>query len=193
MIRLVVGLGNPGTQYAKSRHNAGFLVLDRLAQEEKLSWKSWKDLGSVAVWDKRNLMKPSTFMNESGRAVREWAAYKNVQPQEVLLISDDLDLPLGALRIRPEGSSGGHRGLDSVISHLGTQDFPRIRIGIGRSSQDPKDHVLEDFKPDETEAVSQALQKALEAVRFLCAEDAEDLKPVLETAMNRFNQKGQAA
>lgn len=158
---LVVGLGNPGTQYESTRHNMGFLAVDKLAQEEnfrfsKLRFKAW-----TATWEvggqKVLVMKPQTYMNLSGESVGEAARFYKIPPEHVLVISDDIDLPAGRLRIRPGGSAGGHNGLKSIIARLGGDGFPRIRIGVGakpRPDYDLADWVLGKFPAEDAKAMA---------------------------------------
>lgn len=184
---LVVGLGNPGTQYESTRHNMGFLAVDKLAQEEnfrfsKLRFKAW-----TATWEvggqKVLVMKPQTYMNLSGESVGEAARFYKIPPEHVLVISDDIDLPAGRLRIRPGGSAGGHNGLKNIIQHLGTDRFPRIKVGVG--SPRPGEHDMVDWvmgKPmgEDRTAVEDALDRAGDAAKTLIAEG-------IDRAMNRFN------
>jgi PTH1 family peptidyl-tRNA hydrolase len=174
--RLVFGLGNPGREYAATRHNVGFWVLDRLARREGLLFEPGESLeGYEGPSDFRwarcadrdaLLVKPETFMNLSGEVVGPIAAWTGVAPEECLVVFDDLDLPLADLRIRPGGSSGGHRGLQSIIETLGTERIPRLRIGIGRSSTDAARHVLSRFSTEEQRAIDAAVAEAAEALSF---------------------------
>lgn len=184
---LVVGLGNPGTQYESTRHNMGFLAVDKLAQEEnfrfsKLRFKAW-----TATWEvggqKVLVMKPQTYMNLSGESVGEAARFYKIPPEHVLVISDDINLPAGRLRIRPGGSAGGHNGLKNIIQHLGTDRFPRIKVGVG--SPRPGEHDMVDWvmgKPmgEDRTAVEDALDRAGDAAKTLITEG-------IDRAMNRFN------
>lgn len=146
MKRLIVGLGNPGPKYAKTRHNIGWIVIDQLAHELGLSFKpNSRHEAELAAGPRVILAKPLTFMNNSGRAVARVARYFAVQPENITIIYDDLDLPLGTIRRRKTGSSGGHNGMKSIIDHLGTQDIARVRIGIGRNASDASDYVLKPF------------------------------------------------
>lgn len=179
-LRLVVGLGNPGPRYERTRHNVGFMVLDRLAGEA-----AWKDFegGLVARAEGLILGRPLTYMNESGRFVGALARFYKIAPEDALVVFDDVALPLGRLRIRPSGSAGGQKGMASVISHLGDK-VPRLRLGIGPQPQGVKseDFVLSPFAKAEQEALSEVLDRACEAVRVAAAEG-------LEAAMNRFNKE----
>ena len=186
--RLVAGLGNPGRDYDRTRHNVGFLVIDELAAragvklEENRAWKSRH--GRTA--DGCHFVQPLTFMNLSGEAVAGIARYFKIPAAELLVVSDDTALPLGRLRLRPGGSDGGHNGLRSIIDHLDTSDFPRLRIGVGSApGSELSSHVLGRFGADEEPAVQAAVRRAADAVETARAHG-------LETAMNRFNRAGDA-
>jgi PTH1 family peptidyl-tRNA hydrolase len=186
--RLVAGLGNPGREYDHTRHNVGFLVIDELAArsgvrlEENRAWKS----RHARTIDGCHLVQPLTFMNLSGEAVAGIARYFKIPAAELLVVSDDAALPLGRLRLRPGGSDGGHNGLRSVIEHLDTSDFPRLRIGVGSARENElSSHVLGRFAPDEEPAVQAAVRRAADAVETACAHG-------LEQAMNRFNRADDA-
>ena len=180
--RLLVGLGNPGREYSGTRHNVGFMVLDRLAAASGATFRADKKWQADAVqthgvW----LLKPQTYMNLSGESVSALVRFYQIEPARVLVVLDDMALPLGRLRIRERGSHGGHNGLRSILEHLGTQDVPRLRVGIG--SSDPGEatgHVLGRFAVDERPLVEQSLDRAVEAVRFAQEND-------LPSAMNKFN------
>lgn len=183
---LIVGLGNPGAEYRLTRHNFGFMVLDALAEHWSLQLKKIK-FNAVYVEDRFKgnkvvLAKPLTFMNESGRSVAPLMRYFKVPAEQMLVIHDDLDLPLGTLRIRPSGSSGGQRGIESITKLLGTQEFPRMRLGISRppGQMDPKDYVLKNFLPNEEELKKIVLRQAIEAIECF-------IEDGLTTAMNRYN------
>jgi PTH1 family peptidyl-tRNA hydrolase len=183
--RLIVGLGNPGRKYAGHRHNVGFQCLDHLAEAWGLSFSKRKHKALLAQGHiaglKAILAKPQTFMNLSGQAVERMARFYKVPPENILVIYDDLDLPVGKIRLRPEGGSGGHKGMKSVIEHLGSNGFPRLRVGIGRPTHgDPVDYVLSDFAPDEQIAMEQAYERAVSAVELWLTED-------IAAAMNRHN------
>jgi peptidyl-tRNA hydrolase, PTH1 family len=181
-IRLVAGLGNPGREYQRTRHNIGFMVLDRLAADAQLPWdysEKWR-----AGWAKSDIImvKPATFMNHSGEAVAAIANFYKIAAEQVLIVLDDLALPLGRLRVRMQGSSGGHNGLESVIEHFGTEAVPRLRIGIGAApSRGAVDYVLGRFFEEEKTLVDATIKRAAEAVK--CAVDKG-----LFAAMNVFNQ-----
>ena len=168
-LRLVIGLGNPGAKYAGTRHNVGFMALERLAAAAGSSFRNQARLqgllAEVGSGEQRlRLLMPQTFMNDSGRAIRSALDWFGLQPQELLVVVDDMDLPFGKLRLRASGSAGGHNGLRSTISHLGTQDFPRLRIGIGAPADNPVErkartigHVLGRFSPAEQPLLAQVL------------------------------------
>ena len=182
-LRLIVGLGNPGREYAETRHNAGFMALDLAA--EKLRATPWaaerKFEGHLARSGNLLLLKPQTFMNLSGRSVAAVARFFRIEPPEILVVSDDVALPVGRLRLRLSGSAGGQNGLKSIIASLGTQDFPRLRIGVGSPTHASlSDHVLGRFHDDEKPEFHKSLEKAADAV-ILCALRG------LPAAMNLFN------
>ena len=181
--RLLVGLGNPGRAYRDTRHNVGFMILDRLAARERCAFrteKSWQ--AEVARAGDLLLCKPLTFMNLSGEAVRALGEFYKIPPEETLVVLDDMALPLGRLRLRASGSSGGHHGLQSVLDHSGTQAVPRLRVGIGAALEPDRavGHVLGRFALEEREAVAQSLDRALAAID--CAQTQG-----LAAAMNAFN------
>jgi len=151
MARLVVGLGNPGKAYEKSKHNIGFICLDQYAKANKIHFKKEpKFQGELLQLGKDFLLKPKTFMNLSGNSVRAVADYYNIKPEDILVISDDLDLPFSKLRLREKGGAGGHNGLKSIISSLGSENFKRCRVGIDRDlGVDAKDQVLSNFSKQE--------------------------------------------
>ncbi|MFA6029756.1 MAG: aminoacyl-tRNA hydrolase [Elusimicrobiota bacterium] len=194
MIRLVVGLGNPGPEYAATRHNVGYRTVDLLAGEAGASWKpspAGEGLCAEARLGDRpvRLAKALTYMNASGEMVGAAARFWKIPPAEVLIVSDDIDLPLGRIRIRLKGSSGGQRGLESVLSHLGTREVPRVRLGVGpKPAQiDAASFVLGRFRPDEREAGDGMIARAAEAVAAACSDG-------IEKAMNRYNPaEGEAA
>ncbi len=181
-IRLVAGLGNPGREYQRTRHNVGFMVLDRLAADGQLPWDYSEKWG--AAWAKTNviLVKPATFMNRSGQPLAAIANFYKIAAEEILVVLDDFALPLGRLRIRTKGSSGGHNGLESIFEHFGTEEMPRLRIGIGAApSRGSVDYVLGRFFEEEQPVVDSTIKRAAEAVK--CAIDKG-----LFAAMNVFNQ-----
>ena len=183
---LIVGLGNPGREYAAHRHNVGFQVVDALAHGHKLAFSGRKGLARVAQGEIGGqaviLAKPQTFMNLSGKSVGRLSRSLGVPPERILVIYDDLDLPLGRLRLRAEGSSGGHKGIRSIIDVLGTQAFPRLRVGIDRppGRMDPVDYVLKPFDRDQKPFLAEAVARAAAAVECWLAEG-------IIAAMDRFN------
>jgi peptidyl-tRNA hydrolase, PTH1 family len=185
-VKLLVGLGNPGPQYRDTRHNVGFLVIDELARRWQVdSWReAFKALTAKTLHGDEStvLAKPVTFMNLSGEAVAGIAGFYKIDPADVLIIADDAALPLGRLRARRGGSDGGHNGFKSVSQHLGTQAFPRLRIGVGRGDdrRDLADHVLGRFQPDEREAVAAAVLRAADAAEAFVVDG-------IERVMNAFN------
>ena len=184
---LVVGLGNPGAKYESTRHNMGFLVVDKLAQNEKLKFNKLRFKAWTATWEvggeKVLLMKPQTYMNLSGEAVGQAARFYKIPADHVLVISDDIALPAGKLRIRAGGSAGGHNGLKNIIQHLGTDRFPRIKVGVGSPQQ--AEHDIADWvtgKPmgEDQKVIIEALDKAVAAIPVL-------IEQGVDRAMNRFN------
>jgi len=188
-MKAIVGLGNPGREYAGTRHNIGFDVVDEVARRWNVQLRPWKSVADVVVVSARGavLVEPQTFMNLSGDAVSRLSAFHKLMPEDVLVVVDEVQLPVGRLRARRSGSAGGHNGLKSIIQHIGTE-FPRLRIGIGRG--DPKwdlaDHVLSRFARDERDTVANAVSRAADAVE-LFVEDG------LEAVMSRFNAEGGAS
>jgi PTH1 family peptidyl-tRNA hydrolase len=187
-MKLIVGLGNPGIKYAQTRHNIGFWVIDRLSEEwgipvNKEKWKAEVGEG-VVRGEKVILMKPLTYMNLSGEAVRPAMDWLKADLDELVVVYDDLDLPPGQIRLRLKGSSGGHNGMKSLIQHLGTDQFKRIKIGIGRPQgrMTVPDYVLSPFHKSELELMADAVERSASAIN--CWLD----KTFLE-AMNRYNTK----
>lgn len=172
MTRLVVGLGNPGPKYTNTRHNVGFRILDHLALHEGLLFQTGRRLESYvgprafsfAESADFVLLKPETFMNKSGDVIAPVASAFQVEPESILVVYDDLDLELGHLRLRPHGGAGGHNGMRSTIDRLGSDRFPRLRVGIGRGRGSVIDHVLEPFTEDEEVEVDIATREATEAL-----------------------------
>ena len=168
-IWLVVGLGNPGSQYNSTRHNAGFRAVENLVvrRSVRLKEKDEAILGSYSLEDREIfLFFPQTYMNESGRTVGPFLRYRQIPSQRLLVVSDDLDLPAGKIRVKTSGSSGGHHGLDSIIAHLGGTDFPRIRIGIGKppSAGQGADYVLSSFTPEEKPLMEKAFERTAQGI-----------------------------
>lgn len=168
-VRIIVGLGNPGASYAATRHNVGFAVLDALAAELGAAWRADKaHRAQVATGNGVLLVKPQTYMNDSGESVGALARYFKCEPHQVLVVYDDIALPIGALRLRERGSAGGHNGMKSIIAHLGTEAFPRLRVGIGsHGSGSLIGHVLGRFSEQEREAILPAENAAVQAIMTL--------------------------
>lgn len=187
---LIVGLGNPESRYFQTRHNIGFDAVDSLALAWSLSWQDNRRFqGAIAErrtadGNKILLLKPLTYMNRSGQSVRAVIDWYKIAPGSILVIYDDMDLPVGRLRIRRSGSAGGHNGMKSIISHLGNQDFPRLRIGIGKSDGKKQTigHVLGKFAPEEKKVMQEVLDMSVNAVDKILAEG-------VDKAMNNFNSK----
>lgn len=184
---LLVCLGNPGKDYEDTRHNIGFMAADRLSSREgtrfnKLRYRALT--GEIAVKGQRVLvLKPQTYMNLSGESVKLAGGFYKIPPERVLVISDDVSLPVGKLRIRKGGSAGGHNGLKSIIQHLGTDQFPRIKVGVGQKPHpdyDMADWVLSKFAGEDLKTITEAIRKAADAVECLIQEGPDK-------AMNRFN------
>jgi len=181
-VKLIVGLGNPGIEYQFTPHNLGFLAVDRIANDSGVEVRNRQchALTARAVIGSETVLlaKPETFMNLSGMAVRELAAKHEVRPEkDLIVIYDELDLPLGTIRIRPRGGSAGHNGMKSIIGELGSQEFPRIRLGIA-----PETKILKPFRKAQLKKVDAVLDIAAEAVKVILTEG-------LAAAMNRFNRK----
>lgn len=185
-MKLVAGLGNPGSKYKGTRHNVGFEIVDELARRHDLTFESSPAEAVVARWRAREtlLVKPLTFMNLSGQAVGELARYFKIDPSSVLVLVDEVQLPVGRLRFRARGSTGGHNGLKSIEAHLGTDQYPRLRVGVGRGDgrRDLADHVLARFEPDERSVVNEAVSRAADAIETFVAEN-------IDVVMNRYNRK----
>ena len=184
---LVVGLGNPGSKYESTRHNMGFLAVDMLAEKEKFKFNKLRFKAWTATWElggeKVLVMKPQTYMNLSGESVGEAARFYKIPPEHVLVISDDIALPTGKLRIRSGGSAGGHNGLKNIIQHLGSDKFPRIKVGVGSPQQagyEVVDWVIGKPMGDDQKVLLEALGKAADAVSVVIAQGPD-------RAMNRFN------
>ncbi len=184
---MIVGLGNPGKEYEFTRHNAGFLTVDHIAAEEHIDIKKLKYkalIGDAVIAGHRCLLvKPQTFMNNSGEAVREIAQFYKIPPEKVLVIFDDISLDCGKLRIRRKGTDGGHNGIKSIIYHLNSDQFPRIKIGVGAKPHPDynlADWVLSAFKKDELEELKKAITKATDVLPFILDGD-------IDRAMNKAN------
>lgn len=183
---MIVGLGNPGGEYKGTRHNVGFDVIEKLAERHRIKLDQSKHqarygvgrIGDVTVL----LVKPLTFMNLSGRAVAPLAREKEITPDRVLVVADDLDLAVGRVRLKPKGSAGGHNGHKSLIASLGTQEYPRLKIGIGSVDRNQTvDHVLGAFRGEERDKVHEAIARACDGVEAIMREG-------LETALSRINE-----
>ncbi len=184
---MVVGLGNPGRDYEFTRHNAGFLTLDHIAVEENVEIKKLKYkalIGDTVISGHRCfLVKPQTFMNNSGESVREISQFYKIPPERIIVIFDDISLPCGKLRIRRKGTDGGHNGIKSIIYHLNSDNFPRIKVGVGAKPHPDynlADWVLSTFKKDEMEELKKAIAKATEVLPYIL--DGE-----IDKAMNKAN------
>jgi len=182
-----VGLGNPGKKYTFTRHNLGYLVVDRMAEKLGISyvpgkgkwWEAKGDMDGTIIL----LMKPTTYMNNSGRAVINFVKLKDIKTDDLIVVLDDVDLPLGKIRIRERGSSGGHNGLGSILYQLDTEDIPRLRIGIGKEPEDIIDWVLSPFKEEEWKVIQKSIEISCNAIEIW-------LKQGIETAMEIFNKGG---
>lgn len=185
---LIVGLGNPGQAYARQRHNVGFITLDAISRKHNVAFKKHKSKSLIATLQLNNmsviLSKPQTFMNLSGQSVQELVRYYDIQLDKILVIFDDLDLPIGDIRIRKSGGSSGHRGMQSVITLLGTDTIPRLRLGIGRPPPivDPKDYVLRPFTEKQKQLIDSLIPKTIEAVESFVVDG-------VHTAMSNYNYK----
>lgn len=184
--RLVACLGNPGPSYRETRHNVGFMVGDELARRNATTFTfdpKWN--ADTARTGGRTLMKPQTFMNLSGESVAGFARYFKIPTDEIMVVLDDVSLPLGSVRLRKSGTAGGHNGLESVLIHLGTATLPRLRVGIGQpASCSLHDHVLGTFSPEESAALRVSISRASDAFEYANAHG-------IDAAMNQFNQKPQ--
>lgn len=187
-MKIFVGLGNPTPEYAATKHNVGFMLADLLAKE--LSADIWHEKFNSLVaetffdGEKLFIVKPQTFMNLSGEAVAPIVNFYKIDAENVVVAHDDMDLPLGMIRLRPKGSGGGHHGVESIIRHLGTQNFPRVRIGVGRPPKDwtVNHHVLSPFTHEDAEKISATLDELVPAVLCIFREG-------INNAMNKFNPK----
>ena len=183
---LIAGLGNPGPDYRHNRHNVGFMVVDVLASAlgapiQRVEMRALVGKGTLDG-NRVILAKPQTYMNNSGQSVAPLARFYKIPLEHILVVHDDLDLPFGSLRLRPLGGTGGQKGMESIVAQLGTREFPRLRVGIGRppGRMDPADYVLHNFDPDEQDVLPELLGHAVDAVRSFVLEG-------IEIAMNRFN------
>lgn len=188
MVKLIVGLGNPGSKYHETKHNVGFMALDLLANELGVSFSENKTFkaevtSSFIDGEKVYLVKPTTFMNLSGFAVRALLAYYNISIEDFIVIYDDLDMEVGKIRFRQKGSAGGHNGIKSIIAEIGTQEFDRIKIGIGRprAGMTVVNHVLGKFETDDYITIQNTLDKVVESLRYYLKTDD------FEGTMRRYN------
>lgn len=184
-MRIIVGLGNPGEKYSKTRHNFGFMVIDRFAQQidTECNQKKFQSFFCKTTKEQEEiiLLKPQTFMNLSGAAVKEVVDMYRCELQNLIVVCDDLDLPLGKIRIKRSGGYGGHRGIESIGTYLGSTNFSRLRIGIGRPAVgDPRNYVLSTFSKEEESIVIKVIEKACQALRVWTFEG-------IEVCMNKFN------
>jgi len=193
-MKLIVGLGNPGRAYAHNRHNVGFICLNHFAKKHSIKFDKKRGKARIGIGEVANnkivIAKPQTYMNLSGQSVSQLVKKFDINLNDLVIIYDDLDLPPGKIRIRQGGSSGGHKGIDSIISSLGSQDFSRLRIGIGRptttegsdqiSEADIIAYVLSDFTPEEKQAITQVIPRVSEAIYCLLTEG-------VTSAMNKYN------
>ncbi len=184
-MKLIAGLGNPGARYANSRHNIGFSVADAFARAHAAHFARKKFNAEIAEANlgenKLLIIKPQSFMNASGEPVGKLYAFYKIAPADLLVIYDDLDLPLGKIRLRAEGSAGGHHGMESIIARIGTSNYARLRVGIGRPIPDADvDHVLGNFSADERTVLNETIARAVEAIEVWLADG-------IDVAMNRFN------
>lgn len=185
----VVGLGNPGREYEQTRHNAGFLTLDRFCEKQgcRIEKSKFKSLTGECVLNGKRilLLKPQTFMNSSGEAVRDACRFYKIPPERTVIIFDDISLPVGKLRIKRKGSDGGHNGIKSIINLCGSDAFPRIKVGVGEKPHpeyDLKDWVLSRFTKQETDALATALEHGAEAIECIVCES-------IDSAMNKFSNR----
>ena len=192
-MKIFVGLGNPTPEYAATKHNVGFMLADMLA-DELSAQKNWREKFNALVaesfynGEKILIIKPQTFMNLSGEAVAPIMNFYKIDAENLTVAHDDMDLPLGTIRLRPKGSGGGHHGIESIIQHIGTQNFPRIRIGVGRPPKNwtVNHHVLSPFTQDDADKISAALEELVPAVLCIFGEG-------INNAMNKFNPKRKKA
>lgn len=188
MVKMIVGLGNPGSKYAETKHNVGFMVVDKIAKENDVTFTEDKifkaEVGSVFLnGEKVYFVKPTTFMNNSGQAVKALLTYFNIDISDLLVIYDDLDMEVGKIRFRQKGSAGGHNGIKSIIGHIGTQEFDRVKVGIGRPPQKMSviNHVMSGFKGDDAIVMEQTIDKVDSAVNFYLKGND------FETVMRKYN------
>lgn len=188
-MKMLVGLGNPGKEYAQTKHNVGFMVIDAIADELNVTVekKQCQALTQIVSWNEEKilLVKPQTYMNLSGQAVMELLHYYNDRIDDILVIHDDLDLPPGQLRFKQGGGAGGHNGIKNIIAHLNSNDFDRLKIGIGRGKYDTKDYVLTPFNGTDQKQIKEAIVTAVDAVKTW-------LTAGIAPAMNKYNVKSKS-
>lgn len=188
MVKMIVGLGNPGSKYKDTKHNIGFMVIDKIASQLDITFTEDKifkaEVGSSFInGEKVYFVKPTTFMNKSGEAVHALLSYYGLDTKDLLVIYDDLDMEVGKIRFRQKGSAGGHNGIKSIIAHIGTQEFDRVKVGIGRPPQKMTviNHVMSSFQGDDAIVIVNAIDKIDSAVKFYLQEDD------FEKVMRKFN------
>lgn len=187
-MKMIVGLGNPGMEYVGTRHNVGFEAVDRICEKNSIDLNKEKMKGAfgqgIIAGEKVIVVKPMTYMNNSGECVGALVNFYKIAPEDIIVIYDDINLDVGQLRIRNKGSAGGHNGIKSIIAHLGSENFPRIRIGVGmkRQGQDLANHVLSKFGKDQLEDIADGMDLAVEAVELMVQGD-------VNRAMNQYNGK----
>ena len=187
-MKIIAGLGNPGSEYEKTKHNVGFMFVDALA--EKLGVTDWKDKFDAKIGEARIgvekvlLVKPQTYMNESGQAIGPLMNFYKLDAEDLIVVHDDMDIPAGTIRIRKKGSAGGHNGIKSVLAHVGDEHFARVRIGIGRPlpGWTVVNHVLAPFVPEDVPKIDEAIKYLLPAVECIVTDD-------VDKAMNQYNPK----
>jgi PTH1 family peptidyl-tRNA hydrolase len=185
-MKIIVGLGNPGREYAATRHNVGFMVVNELARRASAEGTKKRSRSEIREGRLRNqklvLVAPQTYMNLSGHAVREVINWYHAPLEDVLIVFDDMDIPFGQLRIRPSGTAGGHNGLKSIVEQLGTTEIPRLRVGIGRARTAARSHVLSHFSPEEERALPNLIQSVCDAIELWIVDG-------MSKSMNEINRK----
>ena len=191
-MKIIAGLGNPGTEYARTKHNVGFMFVDALAEALGVSASEWQAKFDALVAPARIgtqkvlLVKPQTYMNESGRAIGPLLSWYKLEPENLIVVHDDMDIPVGTIRIRKKGSAGGHNGIKSILAHVGDEHFARVRIGIGRPlpGWTVVNHVLAPFSDEGQQKIEDAIKYLEPAVECIVTDD-------VDVAMNRYNPKKQ--
>ena len=191
-MKVIVGLGNPGPKYGLTKHNVGFMLVNALAEKLGISETEWKDKFEALVAETRIgtekvlLVKPMTYMNDSGRAVGPLLSWYKLEPEDLVVVHDDMDIPAGTIRIRKKGSAGGHNGIKSLLAHVGDEHFTRVRIGIGRPlpGWSVIDHVLAPFPSEDVPKIREAIEYLLPAVETIVTEGTD-------LAMNKYNPRKQ--